>query len=120
MNACIDTAVRRAAAAALLVAGLAAPTAAPASPPLLPPVQATLYAFDCVERVPPTQREVGEWTGQHNLGQVYATRQRLMSDVARACLRPGVGEVLLVNDPGREAPAGQRDHMVAVLALPRR
>ncbi|CAM5614568.1 hypothetical protein [Rhodanobacter lindaniclasticus] len=38
----------------------------------------------------PTQREVGEWTGLHNFGQVYAARERLMAGIGRACQRRGV------------------------------
>lgn len=53
-------------------------------------------AIDCDRPVPPTQKEVGELADQHNAGQVYATRQRVMAEVRRACQREGIGGVLLV------------------------
>lgn len=78
-------------------------------PSTLPAVtaRAVLQVIDCENRVLPSQREVGEWTGQHNFSQVYATRQRLMGDVARACHKPGIGQVLLVQvrQPARDQAA---------------
>ena len=84
--------------AALALAAIAAPAAAQKSTPSLPPVtaQAVLYVADCQQRALPTQRAVGEWTGQHNFSQVYATRQRLMSEIGRACQQTGVEQVRVV------------------------
>lgn len=80
--------------------------------PTLPPVQAARYTFDChAPRTLPSQVQVGEWFGQHNLGQVYATRQWLMGEVARACLAPGIARVGLV----LEETGGSPDHRVARL-----
>jgi hypothetical protein len=58
--------------------------------------QAIRFVFDCQQRSLPSQRLVGEWTGQHNFSQVYDTRERLMGDVARACNKPGVEHINLV------------------------
>ena len=84
--------------AALVLAAIAAPAAAQKPTPSLPPVtaQAVLYVADCQQRALPSQREVGEWTGQHNFSQVYATRQRLMSEIGRACQQSGVEQVRVV------------------------
>ena len=91
--------------AALVLAAIAAPVAAQKPTPSLPPVtaEAVLYVADCQQRALPTQREVGEWTGQHNFSQVYATRQRLMSEIGRACQQTGVEQVRVVLQTG--APA---------------
>lgn len=59
-------------------------------------VAATRLVMDCGNRRLPSQREVGEWSGQHNFSQVYDTRARLMGEVARACHKPGVDQVGLV------------------------
>lgn len=68
-----------------------------------PQVKAVQHAFDCqAKRALPSQREVGEWVGQHNFVQVYDTRQKLMAVVGRACLKAGIKQVRLV----RERPAG--------------
>ncbi|QNP41965.1 hypothetical protein [Lysobacter solisilvae (ex Woo and Kim 2020)] len=84
--------------AAMLLAAVAAPVAAQKPMPSLPPVQAqaVLYVADCEERALPSQREVGEWTGQHNFSQVYATRQRLMGEIGRACQKDGIEQVRVV------------------------
>lgn len=79
-------------------------TAAAQEPlPSFPAVQAktVLYVANCDHRSLPSQRAVGEWTGQNNFGQVYATRARLMGDISRACMKPGIKRVNLVmgNDP---------------------
>lgn len=113
MNASMSIRIRPACAGLLIAACSAAQTAA-AEPPLLPAVKAVLYTVDCVDRAPPSQREVGDWTGQYNLGQVYDTRERLMGDVARACQRPGVGAVQLVRDAGSPPEDGRA---IAVVAL---
>lgn len=104
MNASMSIRIRPACAGLLIAA----------EPPLLPAVKAVLYTVDCVDRAPPSQREVGDWTGQYNLGQVYDTRARLMGDVARACQRPGVGAVQLVRDAGSPPEDGCA---IAVVAL---
>jgi len=98
--------------AALVLAAIAAPIAAQKPTPSLPPVtaQAVLYVADCQDRALPTQREVGEWTGQHNFSQVYATRQSLMSEIGRACQQTGVEQVRVV----RETSAGAATELVAV------
>ena len=54
------------------------------------------FVIDCANPVLPSQREVGEMTGQSNFGQVYATRARLMSQARRACQREGATRVRLV------------------------
>ena len=54
---------------------------------------------DCVKPALPSQREVGEMTGQYNFSQVYATRARLMSEARRACQREGITRVRLVMEP---------------------
>jgi hypothetical protein len=84
--------------AAVVLAAVAAPVAAERPTPSLPPVtaQAVLYVADCQHRALPNQREVGEWTGQHNLSQVYATRQRLMTQIGRACQQAGIEQVRVV------------------------
>lgn len=95
----------------ILLFATAAPVLAQEAPQSLPAVRvdAVHHVFDCQDRGLPPQRAVGEWTGQHNFSQVYATRQRLMGEVARACNRPGIGEVNLVLErrqgPG---PGGRR------------
>lgn len=72
----------------------------------LPRTQAVQYAFDCqAKRALPSQREIGEWAGQHNFAQVYGTRQKLMAAVGRACLEAGIRRVRLVRD--RPAGSGQ-------------
>lgn len=68
-----------------------------------PQAQAVQYVFDCqAKRALPSQREIGEWAGQHSFAQVYDTRQKLMAVVGRACLKAGVRQVRLV----RDRPAG--------------
>ena len=54
---------------------------------------------DCDSRSRPSQREVGALLDQHNLGQVYASRARLMAEVARACQRQAMLQVYLVAQP---------------------
>lgn len=58
---------------------------------------------DCSTRGLPRQRDVGALMDQHNLGQVHASRGRLMSEVARACQRAGVRQVRLVPDAAAAA-----------------
>lgn len=86
-----------------------APTAIAGETQSLPQVQAIRYVFDCQARALPSQREVGEWAGQHNFAQVYATRQKLMAEVARACNKHGIERVgLVLQVPVREANREQR------------
>jgi hypothetical protein len=70
---------------------------------------------DCAKPALPSQREVGEMTGQNNYSQVYATRARLMSEVRRACQREGITRVQLVMAPRAREPA----RMVAQTNAPR-
>lgn len=84
-------------------------------PATLPAVQAqgVLQVFDCGARALPSQRQVGEWTGQHNFSQVYDTRQRLMADIGRACRRDGIERVLLVAEFAPAAVGGRRSVRIA-------
>ena len=84
---------------AVVLAALAAPVAARDATPSLPAVEADRvhYVVDCQHRSLPSQREVGEWTGQHNFSQVYDTRERLMGEIGRACQRHGIDQVRLVS-----------------------
>lgn len=77
--------------------------------------QAIRYVFDCQRRSLPSQRLVGEWTGQHNFSQVYATRERLMGDVARTCSTPGVEHVNLVFERQPARTTGVQARWVAAL-----
>ena len=60
------------------------------------PVGEASIVVDCAKPALPSQREVGEMTGQYNFSQVYATRTRLMAEARRACQREGVARVRLV------------------------
>ena len=105
----------------VLVAGAAgcAPAAFAGEAQPLPQVQAVQYVFDCTApRALPSQREVGEWTGQHNFAQVYETRQKLMAEVARACNRAGIEQVQLVRE--QPATADRAGREVAYVELTRR
>ncbi len=99
--------------AALVIAAFAAPTAAQEPPQSLPTVraEAVLHVVDCGNRSLPSQREVAEWTGQHNFSQVYDTRKRLMAEVGRNCRKSGVEQVQLVSS---RTPAPRDLHFVAV------
>lgn len=100
---------------------LFAPAAAfAAEPPVteVSPIRAVLLTFECEARTLPTQREVGAALGQYNFNQVYASRARLMSEVGRACQRPGAERVDVVL---QSLPATPRDaRYLAVLAAPAR
>lgn len=72
-------------------------TEAPASEPAI--------VVDCAKPALPSQREVGEMTGQYNFSQVYATRARLMAEARRACQRKGITRVRLVMAPPAREPA---------------
>lgn len=90
---------------AIVLLAAASPAAAQEPGTTLPAVEARAmhYLVDCDDRVLPSQREIGEWTGHHNFGQVYAARQRLMVTVSRACQRSGIEQVGLVLE--RRPPA---------------
>lgn len=102
--------------AALLLA--TAPVAAQDPLPSLPTVkaEAVRYVADCDRRVLPSQREVGEWTGQHNFSQVYDTRQRLMAEISRACRRGGIEAIQVVSRDGQAPRALQLVAMHAARA----
>lgn len=93
-----------------------APSAVAGEARSLPQVQAIQYVFECAApRALPSQRQVGEWAGQHNFAQVYETRQKLMAEVARACNKAGIERVNLV----RQVPVGDADTVREVaLTLP--
>lgn len=94
---------------AIRIAAVLAIAPAPAfAQDTLPPIQVAPYVADCARPSLPTQRQVGEWTGLQNFGQVYAARERLMADIGRACRRPGVGHVKVVIEEGRREDAGRR------------
>lgn len=82
---------------------IAAPVAAQDPMPSLPTVkaEAVRYVAACDRRSLPSQRDVGEWTGQHNFSQVYATRERLMAEIGRACQRGGIEAVQVVSRDGQ-------------------
>lgn len=61
--------------------------------------------IDCAKPALPSQREVGELTGQDNFSQVYATRARLMAEAHRTCQREGITRVRLVMAPPAREPA---------------
>lgn len=56
----------------------------------------------CDQPVLVSQRAVGELAGQQNQGQVYATRERLMGEIRRACQRAGTTQVLVKQSNKRE------------------
>lgn len=56
--------------------------------------------IDCAGPTLPSQHVVAAAMNQHNFGQAYATRARLMAEARRACQREHVTNVRLV----REAP----------------
>lgn len=86
--------------------------AQPGQEAALPAVQVVPFVAECARPVLPSQRLVAEWTGLHNVGQVYAARERLMARIARACRQPGVGQVWIV-----AKPASQRGDAVRVAAI---
>jgi hypothetical protein len=105
--------------AALVFVVATAPAVAQESASSLPTVRVeeeVLHVFDCDYGSLPTQREVGEWTGQHNFSQVYATRARLMGEVRRACQRDGIDRVRLVRE--EEAAPAKDAQRVAVILPP--
>ncbi len=88
--------------AVALCAATALPVHAGDGLPSLPAVQAVRFVADCAHPVLPRQREVADWTGLHNFGQVYAARGRLMLGVARACRQPGIARVQVVMAAGTD------------------
>lgn len=84
---------------ATLFAACATTTFAQEGATTLPSVRVPRFVADCTSPHLPTQRQVGEWTGLHNFGQVYAARERLMAGISRACQRRGVGRVQVVMHP---------------------
>ena len=94
-------------------AAACAPAARAGEMPSLPQVQAVRHVHDCTapQRLP-SQREVGEWTGQHNFAQVYDTRQKLMAEIARSCRQAGIGRVLIVSSA---APSPAEPRRLAVV-----
>jgi hypothetical protein len=107
---------------ALMFAGFAAiavhaagRTAAAAEAPA-PQAQVMPYTVDCrAPRRLPSQHDVAEWAGQQNVAQVYATRQRLMADIGRACRNAGTESVRLTRDaqpanPGRPVARADTPH----------
>ncbi len=86
--------------------------AQPGPEALLPPVQVVPFVAECARPVLPSQRLVAEWTGLHNLNQVYVARERLMGRIARACRQPGVGRVQVV-----ATPASQQGDAARVAAI---
>jgi hypothetical protein len=100
---------RRAIPSVLVLLAAAQGAGAQQPPRALPPVRAVDYVVECqAPRRLPTQAQVGEWTGQRNFSQVYATRERLMGDLARACRRPGIEQVRLVLAPAARPAADPR------------
>jgi hypothetical protein len=85
--------------AAALFAACTAPAFTQEGATTLPSVRVTLFVADCTSPRLPAQRQVGEWTGLHNFGQVYAARERLMARIGRACRQRGVGRVQVVMAP---------------------
>src|SRR4051794_9728413 len=98
--------------AGLISAIIASPVAAQEPPRSLPTVEveAVVYVADCGHRALPSQRQVGEWTGQHNFSQVYATRQQLMAGIGRACRKDGIEQVQVLSVA---TPAARELHPIA-------
>lgn len=71
-----------------------------------PSVRVTGFVADCASPRLPTQREVSEWTGLHNFGQVYVARERLMAGIGRACRRRGAGRVQVTVHPPAQGEPG--------------
>jgi hypothetical protein len=78
-----------------LILFAAAPLAAAAASP------SDALTVDCARL--PSQRTVAEFTGIANFGHAYAERERLMSEVRRAC-KPGVRQVRLVRETRANEP----------------
>ena len=89
----------------LALAVAAAPATAQDPTTSLPAVkaEAVFHVAECARRVLPSQRTVGEWTGQDNFSQVYDTRLRLMAEIGHACRQDGVDHVQVVSRD-RRAP----------------
>ena len=108
--------------APLLQAALLAALALASAPAVAAGADAALapsegIRVDCRRPALPRQQAIGELAGQHNLAQVYATRQRAMGEVRRACHREGVAAVLLV--PRRQpAVSTQAPRQIAGIRRP--
>ena len=100
--------------AGLALAACIPPAIAQDATASLPAVRASAvrYVVDCRHRSLPSQRQVGEWTGQSNFAQVYDTRERLMGEIGHACKRANGGEVRVV---ARDAADGSESRLVAAL-----
>ncbi|MEO6365723.1 MAG: hypothetical protein ABIO38_06730 [Luteimonas sp.] len=64
--------------------------------------QPNSIVIDCASVSLPTLRQVGDLLGQHNAGQIYASRSRLLGEARRDCKR-GADHVVLVVDPAGDA-----------------
>ena len=71
--------------------------------------------IDCAAPVLPSQQLVSNVLEKYNLGQAYAARTRLWIQASRDCQRPGVEQILISANRGRDADVRP---LVAV-ALPR-
>lgn len=98
--------------ASLLLLAISATAAAQQT---LPPVQATQFVVDCERMAMPSQRQVGEWTGLQNFGQVYHARLQLVARIGHACRRPGIDRVQVVTNAVPDAA----DRALAVAFEPR-
>ena len=77
-------------ASAIALAAVVAPAIASETTP-----DAVTLVVDCGHRALPSQREVGDWSGERNFGQAYAARQRLVAKIMHACRRSGIEQVQL-------------------------
>ena len=103
--------------ATALCAACVAPAFAQDGATTLPSVRVvTRFVAECAHPSLPTQRQVGEWTGLHNFGQVYSARGRLMADIGRACRRPGIAHVQVAMHPD---PAQGEPRFTAIALRPR-
>ena len=105
--------------ACLVACALAMPAAAESTLQVLQPVQAVRVVVDCEVRTLPSLRVIGEMLGQNNSGQIYASRARLMSEVGRACQRPGIERVGLVWQEGALRVAVPKRHVASNKTPPR-
>ncbi|WEN15041.1 hypothetical protein PY254_17715 [Rhodanobacter sp. AS-Z3] len=97
--------------AAAVFAACSAPAFAQQGATTLSPITLTSFVADCASPRLPTQGQVAAWTGLHNLGQVYAARERLMGAIGSACRQRGVARVQLVT----RSPAQGQPRIVAML-----
>jgi len=64
--------------------------------------QPNSIVIDCANVGLPPLRQVGALLDQHNAGQIYASRSRLLAGARRDC-KKGVDRVVLVVEPARDA-----------------